>query len=121
MNVIGCRPDGWWRDRRAAMSRLVADLDRWAAAENASATVVFERPLRPPLSADRVTIAYAPASAPDSADDEIVRIVAADAHPDTIVVVTSDRRLGERVRACGAGVYSAAAFRDRIEAMAHGA
>ena len=26
MNVIGSRPDGWWRDRRAAMRRLVADL-----------------------------------------------------------------------------------------------
>jgi hypothetical protein len=31
MNVIGSRPDGWWRDRRAAMEALISDLDRWAA------------------------------------------------------------------------------------------
>ena len=28
MNVIGSRPDGWWRDRRGAMRRLVEDLAR---------------------------------------------------------------------------------------------
>jgi hypothetical protein len=33
MNVIGTRPDGWWRDRDAAMLRLVDLLERWAAAE----------------------------------------------------------------------------------------
>ena len=32
MNVIGTRPDGWWRDRDAAMLRLVDLLERWAAA-----------------------------------------------------------------------------------------
>ena len=25
MNVIGCRPDGWWRDRRAAMGALIVN------------------------------------------------------------------------------------------------
>jgi hypothetical protein len=29
MNVIGTRPDGWWRDRHAAMVRLVDLLERW--------------------------------------------------------------------------------------------
>ncbi len=27
MNVIGSRPDGWWRDRRGAMERLVRELE----------------------------------------------------------------------------------------------
>ena len=31
MNVIGTRPDAWWRDRHAAMVRLVDLLERWAA------------------------------------------------------------------------------------------
>ena len=31
MNVIGTRPDGWWRDRDAAMLRLVDRIERWAA------------------------------------------------------------------------------------------
>ena len=33
MNVIGTRPDAWWKDRRAAMIRLVDMLERWAAVE----------------------------------------------------------------------------------------
>ncbi|MGE5857760.1 MAG: RNA-binding protein, partial [Solirubrobacterales bacterium] len=32
MNVIGSRPDGWWKDRHAAMLRLVDQLERWVAA-----------------------------------------------------------------------------------------
>ncbi|MBX5487816.1 MAG: RNA-binding protein, partial [Mycolicibacterium hassiacum] len=27
MNVIGCRPDGWWRDPRQAMAALVQRLE----------------------------------------------------------------------------------------------
>ena len=49
MNVIGTRPDGWWRDRDAAMLRLVDLLERWAAAEGEDVMVVFERA---PVAAD---------------------------------------------------------------------
>ena len=31
MNVIGTRPDAWWKDRHAAMVRLVRLLELWAA------------------------------------------------------------------------------------------
>ena len=30
MNVIGSRPDGWWRDRDGAMRRLVDQVRAWA-------------------------------------------------------------------------------------------
>ena len=30
-NVMGSRPDGWWKDRPAAMRRLVSQLGDWAA------------------------------------------------------------------------------------------
>src|SRR4051794_7041159 len=40
MNVIGSRPDGWWRDRGGAMRRLVADLERFAAAHPDDEVVV---------------------------------------------------------------------------------
>ncbi|MFL5828545.1 MAG: RNA-binding protein, partial [Solirubrobacteraceae bacterium] len=43
MNVIGTRPDNWWRDRDAAMLRLVDLIERWAAAEGEDVVVVFER------------------------------------------------------------------------------
>lgn len=116
MNVIGCRPDGWWRDRRAAMRRLVAALDRWADREGEAVTVVFEQPLRPPLRSTVVTVTNAPAAHANSADDEIVRLVAGAAVADGLVVVTSDRGLGERVRALGAEVQPAEAFRALIDA-----
>lgn len=31
-NVMGSRPDGWWKDRAGAARRLVAQLGDWAAA-----------------------------------------------------------------------------------------
>lgn len=115
MNVIGSRPDGWWRDRPRAMGVLVADLERWARAENEDVTVVFEKPLSPPLESDVITIAHAPAAAPNSADDEIVRLVAADDRPGDILVATSDRALTDRVRAAGAAVVAATGLRDTID------
>ena len=32
-NVMGSRPDGWWRDRAAAATRLLSDLERLNGAE----------------------------------------------------------------------------------------
>lgn len=115
MNVIGSRPDGWWRDRRRAMVDLIADLERWARAENVDVTVVFEKPLSPPLESGVIRIAHAPAAAPNSADDEIVRLVAADERPGDILVATSDRALTARVRAAGAAVVAAKGLRDEID------
>lgn len=114
MNVIGSRPDGWWKDRRAAMVALVAQLERWAG-EGDDVTVVFERPPSPPIGSSSITVAHAPEGAPDSADDEIVRRVQADAEPPEIRVVTSDTTLADRVRSAGATVYPAARFRRLIE------
>jgi predicted RNA-binding protein with PIN domain len=115
MNVIGCRPDGWWRDRRGAMAGLVTALDRWAVTEGADVTVVFEKPLTPPLPSAAVTVTHAPAAAPNSADDEIVRLVRASDDPAELVVATSDRALGERVRAAGAATYPAERLRNDID------
>src|SRR5947209_15892672 len=90
MNVIGTRPDAWWRDRHAAMVRLVDLLERWAAANGAEVTVVFEKPPSPPIRSTVIEIAHAPRPRRDSADDEIVRMLHADAEPSGIRVVTSD-------------------------------
>lgn len=41
-NVMGSRPDGWWRDRAAAQRRLVADLEVTARGSGREWTVVFD-------------------------------------------------------------------------------
>jgi predicted RNA-binding protein with PIN domain len=117
MNVIGTRPDAWWKDRHAAMVRLVDQLERWSAASGEDVTVVFERPPSPPISSTVVEVAYAPRARPDSADDEIARLLAADPDAGAIRVVTSDRWLADRARAAGATVEPSAPFRSRLESL----
>jgi len=115
MNVIGTRPDNWWRDRDAAMVRLVDLLERWAAAEGEEVAVVFERPPRPPIRSTVVTVLHAPRPKRDAADDEIMRLLAADPEPSQVRVVTSDRWLADRVWAAGASVEGSESFRSRLE------
>lgn len=115
MNVIGSRPDGWWKDRGRAMLTLVDKLDRWASTQGAQVTVVFEKPPKAAIPSSVVEVAYAPKAAANSADDEIVRLVQADAAPGEIRVVTSDKGLTTRVENLGAAVYPASGFRDLID------
>ncbi|HSI81971.1 MAG TPA: NYN domain-containing protein [Solirubrobacterales bacterium] len=115
MNVIGTRPDRWWKDRDAAMLRLVDRLERWVAAGGDDVTVVFERPPRPPVSSTVIEVAHAPRPKPDAADDEIVRRLEAEPEPTRVRVVTSDNWLADRARILGATVEPAEAFRTRIE------
>lgn len=114
MNVIGSRPDGWWRDRRGAMVRLVDQLERWALATGQHVTVVFERPMRPPIRSAVIEIEQAPRAGANSADNEIVRLVRADGRPCELTVATSDLALIDRVRNAGAATHPAAGFRDVI-------
>jgi predicted RNA-binding protein with PIN domain len=117
MNVIGTRPDAWWKDRHAAMVRLVDLLERWAADSGDEVTVVFERPPVPPISSSVIDVAHAPKARPNAADDEIVRLLAADAEREEIRVVTSDRWLADRARAAGATVEPADSFRRRLDGV----
>jgi predicted RNA-binding protein with PIN domain len=115
MNVVGTRPDQWWRDRHAAMLRLVDQLERWSASGGDDVTVVFEQPPSPPIRSTVIVVAHAPRGRANSADDEIVRLLVADPRPGEIRVVTSDRWLADRARAAGATVEPASTFRSSIE------
>jgi predicted RNA-binding protein with PIN domain len=115
MNVIGTRPDAWWKDRHGAMVRLVDMLERWVAVSGEDVTVVFEQPPRPPIRSTVIEVTHAPRPRRDSADHEIVRLLAADAEPGAIRVVTSDHWLTDRVHAAGATVEPSAPFRALIE------
>jgi predicted RNA-binding protein with PIN domain len=117
LNVIGSRPDAWWRDRHGAMVRLVDLLERFATTTGDEVTVVFEQPPSPPIESTLVEIAHAPRARRDAADEEIVRRLGADREPGGFRVVTSDRRLAEQARAAGAEVEPAAPFRSRLEAL----
>jgi predicted RNA-binding protein with PIN domain len=115
MNVIGTRPDKWWRDRDAAMLRLVDQLERWAAAHNEDVTVVFERQPSPPIRSTVIDVAHAPRPKRDAADHEIIRRLKNEPAPGQVVVVTSDRWLAERASVLGATVESSLSFRNRIQ------
>jgi predicted RNA-binding protein with PIN domain len=117
MNVIGSRPDGWWRDRHAAMARLVEQLERWVVATGEDVTVVFESKPRPPITSTVVEVAYAPKARANAADDEIVRRLRALDDVSQTRVVTSDRALADLAGAAGAAVVPASAFRAELDAL----
>ncbi len=104
MNVIGSRPDGWWRDRRQAQRRFAAQLAEFASATGDAVRVVFDGRAHD-IDAPGVHVSFAAV-----ADDEIAN----DAGEGTWVV-TSDAELSARVRARGARVEGAGTFRRRLD------
>jgi uncharacterized protein YaiI (UPF0178 family) len=108
MNVIGSRPDGWWRDRDGAVRRLVAAIEAWASEP---VTVVLDAgPADLVGEHGRVTVLQAARRGRDAADDTIAELAR-----EGDVVVTSDGGLSTRVRARGAAVEGAGRFRARLE------
>jgi predicted RNA-binding protein with PIN domain len=116
LNVIGSRPDGWWRDRTGAMRRLVAEVDRLAQRDGDEITVVLDGRRRDVGAPAHVDVAFAPGGR-NAGDDEIARRVAADPAPGDVVVVTSDAELRRRVEAAGGRVESSGGFRRRLESL----
>ena len=101
-NVVGARPDGWWKDRAGAARRLherllVADLDR-------DVVLVLEGAAKGGVAGGRdghVTTVHAPRDG----DAEIVRQAHAAASSGAdVLVVTADRLLSARVAGAGSVV-----------------
>jgi hypothetical protein len=115
-NVVGSRPDGWWRDRAGAARKLAGKLSAALTAGPAllarglgedatdddgvlvhlvlegAAARVEDLPTHPLLEVVR-----APADG-----DSAIAALAADLAAEPVVVVTADRGLRERVRVSGA-------------------
>ena len=118
-NVVGSRPDGWWRDRAGAAGRLIARietaLDRGTL--DAPVLVVLEGKAREASTVDsRRATGVVLDCAPGSGDDRIVELVAeAATRGEPVTVVTADRGLIRRVHALGAAVEGPGAFLRRLE------
>ena len=112
-NVMGSRPDGWWRDRPGAAVRLHAELAALAArgrpvlpddTEPEEFVMVLEGATR--AATARIKAAGAGVrvvQADGSGDDAIVALVRE--LPGRRVVVTADRELRRRCEAAGAEVF----------------
>ena len=87
-NVMGSRPDGWWRDRHGAQRRLVARLETFAEARDEPVTVIFDGRAHDAGGGLRVAVRFARRSGRDAADDDVAAVVAR--HPDAVVVEGGD-------------------------------
>jgi 8-oxo-dGTP diphosphatase len=117
-NVMGARPDGWWRDRAAAALRLCESVIELAArgvpasrvpdglpAPDAWVLVLEGQARAAAASLTDVPPMVRVVTAPGSGDDTIVAEAAALAAVGAdCLVVTADRELRRRCAALGAGV-----------------
>ena len=117
MNVVGSRPDKWWNDPDRALRHLTDLLESFAEATGDEVTLVFDKApagLEPPAHIQTIV---AKRKGRNAADHEIEQLVAADTDPTSITVVTSDRRLVERLTEAGARVQGSGRFRKRLDAV----
>jgi predicted RNA-binding protein with PIN domain len=117
MNVIGSRPDGWWRDRAGAIERLVDRVERWAEEGEERVTVMLEHEPREEIPAARVEVAWASVGGANAADREILARLPAWLDEDEVVVVTSDRDLRAKAVAAGAEVVPSRPFRAELDSL----
>ncbi|MGW5050274.1 NUDIX domain-containing protein [Actinokineospora sp. NPDC004072] len=113
-NVVGSRPDGWWRDRLGAARRLrdrlaglggVAGLGGFDLAFP-EVVLVVEGQARGVEPVEGVAVV----AAPGSGDDTIAEL----AHRELCTVVTADRELRARCAAAGADVVGPRWLLDRV-------
>lgn len=112
-NVVGSVPDGWWRDRAGAATRLRDTLRPVAEAGlpdlpgPVEVVLVVEGAARGVPGTDGVRVV----AARGSGDDAIVDLVRTAGDARRRVVVTADRGLRDRVTALGAEVRGPRAVR----------
>jgi predicted RNA-binding protein with PIN domain len=120
-NVMAQRV-GWHRDKAGARRGLLEELARFARARGVSVSVVFdgapEEFFADGSSYKGVRVFYSERGS--DADERIKGMVEETRGRRTLLVVTSDRRLADYVRRCGAQVVRSGEFRRRMEGAAAG-
>ncbi|MEU1204548.1 hypothetical protein [Nocardia sp. NPDC005825] len=128
-NVVGSRPDGWWRDRAGAARRLLGELGALRTRLPGSTRIIVVLEGAAKAAADRGGDGHAADGESGSAglrvvlaggsgDDTIVEVVAAevggsDPMP-AITVVTADRGLRSRVESLGATTVGPGWLRNQL-------
>ncbi len=112
-NVVGATPNGWWRDRAGAASKLH---ERLLLADTPYDEIVLvlegkaKAGLRPGKDAHVRTL-----HAPRDGDSAIAKATAAAVEKgDQVIVITADRMLGARAEAAGARVMSPSWLLDQL-------
>jgi predicted RNA-binding protein with PIN domain len=115
MNLIGSRPNGWWKDPDRAMRALAGWLEEYVELTGEYVVLVFDRQpsdFQPPASLNVVLVS---SGGRNAADYVIERLVYQDPELARLRVVTSDKRFAERVERRGGRVTGSARFRTRLE------
>jgi predicted RNA-binding protein with PIN domain len=117
-NVMGARPDGWWKDRAGAARRLLSKLAEGFAHDDRQVVVVLEGEARKAADEGDFDGGILVVHAPRVGDDTIVDVVAAAREVDPevpVTVVTADRELRDRVAALGAETMGPRTLWERLE------
>jgi hypothetical protein len=120
MNVIGSRPNGWWRDRDRAVRNFVGLLQRLAADDDIDLTVAIDgTPLDglPEGCQDGVQLLYAIRRGPNAADDRIVAFIEEHEAPTVLSLITADRNLTERAETLGVTVGRPGMLLERLDQL----
>ena len=112
-NVVGSRPDGWWKDRAGAARSLH---ERLLVADTAydEIVVVLEGAAKAGARAGRdghVRVVHAPGAGDDTIVEQAASAVGTGAR---VTVVTADRFLRARVEGVGATAMSPSWLLDQI-------
>ncbi|GHG33964.1 MULTISPECIES: NUDIX domain-containing protein [Amycolatopsis] len=121
-NVVGSRPDGWWRDRHGAAERLRDQLAKLAEAgvpdpDDPAVTwwprivLVVEGKAKHVTGTEGVEVV----AADTDGDSKIVEVVAQ--QQAEVLVATADRELKRRVEALGASILGPGTLRTQLDRL----
>ncbi|MEV5961764.1 hypothetical protein AB0L70_08370 [Kribbella sp. NPDC051952] len=123
-NVIGSRPDGWWRDRPGAARRLLTKLAvlQQNLQDTTDIIVILEGAAKAAVSGPdapdtgTLQVVLAPGSGDDTIADITAKSASRDDHPE-VTVVTADRGLRQRTDPTGATATGPTWLLDQLDPL----